>query len=72
MNIYFSQYKEGEDKEAFAERANSVIVQSYGDVVGLVGDLPEIVLETRSKVMQILEEFANGDDISDFMQTINN
>ena len=72
LNIYFSQYKEGEDKEAFAERAKSIIVQAYGDVVGIVGDLPEIVLETRSKVMQILEEFANGGDISGFMQTINN
>lgn len=72
LNIYFSQFQEGDDKKAFAERAKSIIEQAYGDVAGIVGDLPDIVLETRSKVMQILEEFANGGDISDFMQTINN
>jgi hypothetical protein len=70
LNIYFSHYQEGDDKMKFAERAKSIIEQAYGDVGEIVGDLPEIVLETRIKVMQILEDFVNGGDVTDFLQTI--
>ena len=70
LNIYFARFEQGEDKVAFAERAISIIKQAYGDVESIVGGLPEIVLQTRSKVMEILDIFAQGGDISDFMQTV--
>lgn len=70
LDIYFARYEQGEDKAAFAERAKSIINQAYGDVESIVGGLPEIVLQTRSKVMEILDIFAQGGDISDFMQTV--
>ena len=67
LDIYFNHYSEGEDKEGFVERAKGIIEQAYGEVAGIVGDLPGIVLETREKVMEILDRFAAGEDISGFM-----
>ncbi|MFC1564554.1 hypothetical protein ACFL6G_06425 [candidate division KSB1 bacterium] len=67
LDIYFSRYEEGEDKTSFVERAKEIINQAYGDVEGMVGELPEIVLQTRDKIMEILDRFAAGEDISDFM-----
>ncbi len=67
LNIYFSRYEEGEDKQAFVERAKEIINQAYSDVEGIAGDLPEIVLQTRDKIMDILDKFAAGEDISNFM-----
>lgn len=70
LNIYFARYEQGEDKVAFAERAKSIINQAYNDVESIVSGLPEIVLKTQSKVMEILDIFAQGGDISDYMQTV--
>jgi len=67
LNIYFSRYEEGEDKQTFVERAKEIINQAYSDVGGIVGDLPEIVLQTREMIMDILDRFAAGEDISGFM-----
>ncbi len=69
LNIYFSRFEEGQNKEEFVARAKDIINQAYGDVQGLVGDLPEIVQQTRAKVMEILDMFAGGGDISEFMQS---
>lgn len=67
LDIYFNYYQEGDDKEAFVERAKGIIEQAYGEVAGLVGELPGIVLDTKQKVMEILDAFANGENISGFM-----
>ncbi|MFC1562059.1 hypothetical protein ACFL4Q_03590 [candidate division KSB1 bacterium] len=72
LSIYFNHYTEGQDRVEFAERAKGIINQAYGEVEGLVGELPDIVLETRKKVMEILNKFAAGEDISDFMQIVQN
>ncbi len=69
LNIYFSRYEEGQNREEFTARAKSIIEQAYTDVKGLVGELPDIVLQTREKVMDILTIFAEGGDISEFLQT---
>ena len=66
LDIYFSQYN-GEDKAEFAERAKSIISQAYGEVEGMVGMLPGIVQETRDKIYEVLDKFANGEDVSDFI-----
>lgn len=68
LDIYFAYYEEGQERTAFVERAKSIIQQAYADVEGMVGTLPDIVQETREKVMEILDNFANGRDISEFMQ----
>ena len=68
LNIYFSRYEEGQDREEFTTRAKNIIEQAYTDVGGLVGEFPDIVLDTRKKVMDILDIFAEGGDISDFLQ----
>lgn len=68
LDIYFAYYEEGQERTAFVERAKSIIEQAYGDVEGMVGVLPDIVQQTREKVMEILDTFANGGDISEFMQ----
>jgi hypothetical protein len=67
LDIYFSRYQEGEDKSEFVKRAKSIIEQAYGDVEKMVGTLPDIVQQTRSKVNELLDKFAQGGDISDFM-----
>ena len=69
LNIYFSRYEEGQNREEFTARAKSIIEQAYTDVKGLVGELPDIVLQTREKVMDIFTIFAEGGDISEFLQT---
>jgi len=68
LDIYFAYYEEGQERTAFVERAKSIIEQAYADVEGMVGTLPDIVQQTREKVMEILDTFANGGDISEFMQ----
>ena len=68
LDIYFAYFEEGQDRTAFVERAKSIIEQAYGDVAELVGELPAIVLQTRDKVMEILDIFADGGDVSEFMQ----
>jgi hypothetical protein len=68
LNIYMPYYEEGEDKQAFVDRAKDIINQAYSDVGGMVGELPDIVLQTRDKIMEILDKFAVGEDISNFMQ----
>ena len=70
LDIYFSQYN-GEDKKAFVERAKGIISQAYSEVEQMVGTLPDIVIQTRDKVYEILDKFANGKDVSDFIK-INN
>lgn len=70
LDIYFSRYN-GEDKKAFAERAKGIISQAYSEVEQMVGILPDIVIQTRDKVYEILDKFANGGDISDYVK-INN
>ncbi|NVM01681.1 MAG: hypothetical protein HWN67_05070 [Candidatus Helarchaeota archaeon] len=66
LDIFFSRY-DGEDRKAFAERAKSIISQAYRDVEQIVGTLPEIVIQTRNKIYEILDKFANGDDVSEFV-----
>lgn len=66
LDIYFSRYN-GEDKEEFAEYARNIISQAYGEVEGMVGTLPGIVQETRDKIYEVLDKFANGEDVSDFI-----
>ncbi|MFC1553835.1 hypothetical protein ACFL7D_04290 [candidate division KSB1 bacterium] len=67
LDIYFVRFEEGEDREEFVARAKSIINQAYGDVEGMVGDLPDIVQKTREKIMGILDRFAQGEDVSEFM-----
>ncbi len=66
LDIYFSRY-DGGDKEEFVKNAREIISQAYGEVEQMVGALPEIVLKTRDKVYEILDKFANGEDISEFV-----
>lgn len=66
LDIYFSRYN-GEDREEFAENAKSIISQAYGEVEGMVGMLPDIVQKTRDKIYEVLDRFANGEDVSDFI-----
>ena len=68
LDIYFAYYQEGQERTAFVERAKSIIEQAYADVEAMVGTLPDIVQQTREKVMEILDTFAKGGDISEFMQ----
>ena len=66
LDIYFSQYN-GENKAEFAKRAKSIISQAYGEVEGIAGTLPGIVQQTRDKIYEVLDKFANGKDTSDFI-----
>jgi len=69
LDIYFSRYKEGDNKADFAARAKEIINTAYAQVQEMIGDLPEIVLETQKKVMNILDKFSHGEDISDFIES---
>jgi len=67
LDIYFSRYN-GEDKKTFAERARSIISQAYHEVEQIVGTLPDIVIQTRDKVYEILDKFSKGEDVSEFVK----
>jgi len=67
LDIYLRYYTGGEDRADFVESAKKIIQQAYGDVEALVGDLPGLVQDTRELVMEMLDRFAAGEDISDFM-----
>ena len=67
LDIYFSRYDDG-DKEEFVKNAREIISQAYGEVGQMVGALPDIVLQTRDKIYEILDKFANEEDVSDFIK----
>lgn len=67
VDIYFNRY-DGGDRKAFVERAKNIISQAYNEVGGDVGTLPDIVYQTRNKVMEILDKFAQGEDVSNFVK----
>lgn len=67
LDIYFQRY-DGGDRQAFVDRAKGIINQAYNEVEGEVGALPDIVHETRNKIMDILNRFAAGGDVSDFVE----
>ncbi|RKY89632.1 hypothetical protein DRQ09_00985 [candidate division KSB1 bacterium] len=67
LNIFFSRY-DGEDPEVFVDRVKKIINQAYKDVENIIGgSLPEIVQKTKEKVLQMLDDFAGGKDITDFL-----
>jgi len=66
LNIFFSKYEE-EDVKLFAEHARTIINQAYNDVEKMAGALPDIVQQTKEKVLGMLEDFENGNDINDFL-----
>ena len=67
LNIFFSRY-DGEDPEVFVNRVKKIINQAYKDVENIIGgSLPEIVQKTKEKVLQMLDDFAGGKDITDFL-----
>jgi len=67
LNIFFSKYN-GEDPGSYAEYVKSIIEQAYSDVESMVGGgLPDIVQQTREKVFQLIDDFANGEDITNFL-----
>jgi len=71
LDIYFSQY-DGGDRQEFVDRAKGIIKQAYSEVEGQFdGGLPSIVYATRDKIMEILDKFAAGEDISDFISIPN-
>jgi len=70
LNIYLPYYREGEDRAAFITRAKTIINQAYSDVENMVGSLPEIVKATRERIMEMLDRFEKGEDISGFMNAI--
>ena len=49
LNIYFSRFEEGQNKEEFVAHAKDIIKQAYGDVEGLVRELPEIVFSRHAR-----------------------
>ena len=67
LDIYFSRY-DGGDKQAFVERAKEIINQAYSDVEGEVGSLPSIVNQTHDRIMDILDKFAAGEDVSEYVK----
>jgi len=69
LDIYFSQF-DGNDREAFAERARGIIEQAYGEVSELTGGLPDIVEQTKAYVLETLDKFAAGEDVSDRISSI--
>ena len=64
LDIYFNRF-DGQDREAFGERARSLIDQAYEEVSALAGGLPGIVQETRAFINRTLDDFIAGQDISD-------
>lgn len=64
LDIYFSRY-DGEDRQEFAARARGIIEQAYSDVSSMMGGLPDIVQQTREYVLDVLDRFAAGEDVSD-------
>jgi len=69
LDIYFSRLTENENKSEFVERAKEIIEKAYFEVESLVNsELPEIVLKTRERVFEILDKFAAGDNISEYIE----
>ncbi|MFC1481282.1 hypothetical protein ACFL6E_03440 [Candidatus Neomarinimicrobiota bacterium] len=59
-------FEPGDDREAMAEQAISMISQAYNDVQGMLGGyLPQLVLDTRAAVLDALEQFKGGTPISE-------
>ncbi len=67
LMIYFNNFQEGDDKSSFVSRAKEIINQAYSDVEGITGGLPNIVQETREFIMEMLDRFEKGEDISGFL-----
>ena len=67
LDIYFQRY-DGGDRQAFVDRAKGIVNQAYSEVEGEVGALPDIVNETRNKIMDVLDRFAAGEDVSDSVE----
>ena len=71
LKIYFDHFREGDDRNAFTDRAKKLLSQAYGDVQSLnKGQLPELVNDTRVYVFELLEEFRNGKSIDDIYNSI--
>lgn len=65
FTIAMMGYEEGMDRADFAERANSIVKQAYGDVgMTIGGNFPQLVLDTRQAVFDAIDQFANGADLS--------
>ncbi len=58
LDIWLPGYDGTEDVDEWAARTKNFIGQAYGEVSQLVGNLPDIVRDTREYIMNALDQFA--------------
>ena len=67
FDIVFSGFNKGKetDMDKFYEKSKSMIEQAYSEVEEMVGGLPTLVTDTKEAVLNGLEQFKDGKDISE-------
>jgi len=65
LDIAVQGYKKDMDVDDFAKKAEDFVTQAYDEVENLVGNLPDLVKDTREAVMKGLDQFRNGTPISE-------
>ncbi len=64
FNILLEGLDRAEDKDSFYESSKDMIEKVYSDVETEVGKLPQLVTDTKNAVLNGLDEFLKGTDIS--------
>lgn len=66
FTIAMMGYEEDMDRAEFAERAKSIVKQAYGDVGMMIGgNFPQLVQDTRQAVIDAIDQFASGTEMSE-------
>ncbi len=66
FTIAMMGFEEDMDRAEFAARAKSIVKQAYGDVSMMIGgNFPQLVLDTRQAVIDAIDQFAGGTQMSE-------
>ncbi len=64
FDIAVQGFKKDMNTEEFADKAETMVAKAYKEVEKIVGNLPDLVKETRESVMKGLDQFRDGKPIS--------
>ncbi len=65
FNILLEGLDRADDKDSFYESSKDMIEKVYSDVETEVGKLPQLVTDTKNAVLNGLDEFLKGTNVSD-------
>jgi hypothetical protein len=65
FDIAVQSYQKDISREDFYENSSKMVKQAYAEVEKMVGNLPDLVNETKDAVLKGLEEFRDGKAVSE-------